>query len=645
MVFEQDRGLIRVWGIGEGQDANDGAQAPSSPESNDSNASSPAPVREGIWGYPPADHSSPSTLGGHVIPHSRETVGGLGHDGRPNFQSATLWRLYSSYMQHIHSLHPFLNPSKLHKRISAFSTIYSPDFKGKTVASPGSAVPGGLNAGVKRKRSSRASGDHYTPAQDPSVNGIERSLRNAIVLLVLALGKVCEYEEPLPAPQSERDLTSDGSWGFTRSFSKEIEAPRRNIDIIPGMAYYSYATDILGNQQGGNTVAHAQAMLLAALVLESWSWIHNACRIGLVLIKEDIDKIERKIYFDAAHPVPQFTEKENYRLNLVKCVYWTCLQLETDILAEMSTLPPTEISKYQDRISYPSGIFEKFPTSPDAMTCNENSEQDKMMWIYSSHIHLRVILNEAHNTLYGATGRKRSPNFDTTNVKEVENTARSHVDALLSWRRLLPQELSWDDGDPPPTDIYIARLRAKYYGGHYMILRPLLHIAVHDIPLPPGPPTDWSQNSSPAATVESAGTPRHNSMSRGLIDLTSGQDKVLDVAHQCITSAIRSTIAFDRVGANPNEVYTRFENKRPKRLILTNIFGTIHAQFGNMIVLAAVWKSRLRQFLPEDTMLTKGNLIDLFDRTTKVLAEVVPNSPILKMDLDILHNVRKQLSL
>ena len=300
MVFEQDRGLIRVWGIGEGQDANDGAQGPSSPESNDSDASSPAPVREGIWGYPPADHSSPSTLGGDATPHSRETVGGLGPDGKPNFQSVTLWRLHSSYMQHIHSLHPFLNPSKLRKMISEFSAVYSPDSKGKTAASPGSAVPGYLNAGVKRKRSSSAFGDHYTPVQDPSVNGIERSLRNAIVLLVLALGKVCEYEEPLPAPQSERGLTSDGSWGFTRgsphsannSFSEEMETPQRNIDIIPGMAYYSYATDILGNQQGGNTVAHAQAMLLAALylgqfarALESWSWINNACRISLVLIK------------------------------------------------------------------------------------------------------------------------------------------------------------------------------------------------------------------------------------------------------------------------------------------------------------------------------------------------------------------------
>ena len=58
-----------------------------------------------------------------------------------------------------------------------------------------------------------------------------------------------------------------------------------------------------------------------------------------------MDKIERKIYFDAAHPVPQFTEKENYRLNLVKCVYWTCLQLET---YEKKNTAPTTTSAHAD---------------------------------------------------------------------------------------------------------------------------------------------------------------------------------------------------------------------------------------------------------------------------------------------------------
>lgn len=110
-------------------------------------------------------------------------------------------------------------------------------------------------------------------------------------------------------------------------------------------------------------------------------------------------KISRHVYFNNTHPAPQFSTNENFRLNLIKCVYWTCLQLETDILAELSTLPPSEISKHQEDISYPSGVFEKFP---DQMAYNETSNHDKTMWIYSSQIHLRVILNEAHNTLYGA---------------------------------------------------------------------------------------------------------------------------------------------------------------------------------------------------------------------------------------------------
>jgi hypothetical protein len=259
----------------------------------------------------------------------------------------------------------------------------------------------------------------------------------------------------------------------------------------------------------------------------------------------------------------------------------------------MSTLPPSEISKYQEDISYPSGVFEKFP---EVITFNESSDHDKTMWIYSSQIHLRVILNEAHNTLYSSGrqllhfaslmlttsgGRKKPPGFDVHNLKEVANAARVHADILLSWRRLLPAELSWEDNEPPATDINIARLRAKFYGGHYMILRPFLFLAVHEIELPPGPPVSgWSsQTSSPAATVESAPTPTHTQIhQRGaFVDLTSEQSGLLRVAHDCIASAIQSTIAFDRVGADPNTKYNRFKETPRERLILTNIFGTLHA--------------------------------------------------------------------
>lgn len=286
MKLEQARGLVRVWGVGEGVDLNDGAQGPPSPESNASDAPSP---KDALWGK--FDTPSPSTLSADTPQDPEVTVGGLGPDGHLRLDKGTLWRLHDSYYHNIHSLHPFLNPNKLRKMVDEFSDMYGPESKRNHI-----------HTGVKRKRSTSAF-DAYSPAADkPPGETIERSLRNAIVLLVLALGKVCEYKNPLPAPHPDKSMTDTSVWGPTResprsannSFNSDYSngSRPRNVDILPGMAYFSYATDILGNQQGGNTVGHAQAMLLAALylgqfarVLESWSWINNACRICLVLIK------------------------------------------------------------------------------------------------------------------------------------------------------------------------------------------------------------------------------------------------------------------------------------------------------------------------------------------------------------------------
>ncbi|KAF2195515.1 hypothetical protein K469DRAFT_681823 [Zopfia rhizophila CBS 207.26] len=644
MQLERNRGLIRVWGVGEGYDLNDGAQGPGSPDSNNSDAPSPA-AREGLWG--PRDASSPSTMS---IETPRDHPGGLNPDGTLKLDQETVFKLLRSYQENMHTLHPFLDPSRLKVMVNSFVKTYGSD--PRTALSPDSAVPSHVHVGIKRKRSTSTFGDLYSPAGDRGSPGpIEKSLRNALVLLVLALGKVCEYKQPLPAPQGDRAFWSSNR-GSPHSSNLSLVGddsdPRpRNIDHMPGMAYFSYATDILGNQQGGNTIAHAQANLLAALylgqfarVLESWSWISNACRVCLILIKADMVKISRKALFEQ-QPPPKFPPKEEYRLNLVKCVYWTCLQLESDILAEISTLPPSGISRYQDDIAYPTGVFEHLP---DAKGYDDNSEHDRIMYYYSTQIHLRVILNEAHNGLYRSADRRNLSGLDSNNLKEVAKTAKIHADILGSWRNLLPPPHQWEDEDPPATDINVARLRAKYYGGLYMILRPFLFIAVHEIELPPGPPISSalsSHTSSPAAVGEPGATP---TMPRSLMDLTSDQESVVDIAFRCINSAIASTVAFDRVGAVPTANYEFCDDIAPRRLIVTNILGTLHAQFGNVLVLAAVYKSRLRPLLPNDR-LNRATMRLLFKRTIKVLRQVAPNSPILEMDVQILENVRSILRL
>lgn len=137
--------------------------------------------------------------------------------------------------------------------------------------------------------------------------------------------------------------------------------------------------------------------------------------------------------------------------------------------------------------------------------------------------------------------------------------ARSHADLLATWRRLLPSELAWKDNDPPSTDINMARMRAKYYGGHYVVLRPLLFKAIHHMKLPP---PFLSGNKS---------------TSNSIMDITHEDEKALRLVQDCVMSAIQSTIAFDRVGADEHEPYECYISQRKSRLIVPNIFGTLHA--------------------------------------------------------------------
>jgi hypothetical protein len=165
--------------------------------------------------------------------------------------------------------------------------------------------------------------------------------------------------------------------------------------------------------------------------------------------------------------------------------------------------------------------------------------------------------------------------FDTHNIKEVAHRATVHVRVLEEWRRVLPPALTWNDDEPPATDINVARLRAKYYGSIYVILRPYLRIANHYIDFPPtgAGGARASHHNSPAPTSGSSNRNAHL-----LVDLSDDQKSIIGVAVKCINAAIQSTIAFDRVGAAPGSTYKKFDaTARTRRLVVTNIFGTMHA--------------------------------------------------------------------
>ena len=357
MEMEERKGFLRLYGRGQGRDLYDGAAAgPASPATStpsakgDEMSRSPGSTPPDVWG---------TTLGPPAIPDPRlatdartvvpDHAGGLNADGSLKLDWPTMDRLRDSYLRTLHILHPFLNRTRLQRmfqRVYSYSlpadqTLIRSPYVATTALWPDAA----LNKATKRKHSNVMGIDSPNDTSTASVSRghkeqpLERRISTAIVLLVMALGKICQHRNPLPGPVPENSkeaglkdqslrpdsplhadsppllavkpspTTSSVSLPSPRSELRTAITSRRsstdlysyplgyrpdkNVDVVHGLAYFARATEILGNLNGGQDLTYVQACLLASLyasqmacVLESWSWIQNACRACHFLIRE-----------------------------------------------------------------------------------------------------------------------------------------------------------------------------------------------------------------------------------------------------------------------------------------------------------------------------------------------------------------------
>lgn len=279
---------------------------------------------------------------GHSEGSGLTTGGGLKMDRQ------TVLRLLNSYLSNIHILHPVLDRSTITKMTFMFADRVATPPQAASPTTPYSTTPGppvglglGVNDGenggmqspglhrrnssasVKRKRSistgigsmqqnmpsisSQGSGSQRTPQRIP------KTIHSALVLLILALGAVCLHRRPVPGPLQP----TSGSPAFRNSTpSFKTSTPPfsastppyhnysqhssgrtkgrelRNIDVIPGLAYFGKAMEIMGTLMGGNELENVQVCLLAGLywgqlgrVLDSWKWISYACMGCQILVR------------------------------------------------------------------------------------------------------------------------------------------------------------------------------------------------------------------------------------------------------------------------------------------------------------------------------------------------------------------------
>jgi hypothetical protein len=195
---------------------------------------------------------------------------------------------------------------------------------------------------------------------------------------------------------------------------------------------------------------------------------------------------------------------------------------------------------------------------------------------------------------------------------------------LANWKAKLPPSLDWHGDDEPSTKPHVARLRALYHHTLYLTLRPCLQAVLA---------LRWEPNYyGSRLDVEKAG-------------LSSKQMEMFKFACVCIKATVQGTIAFDRVGAPHHSSHTKYDSMHTQRLVVDNIFGTMHAQFGYMLTLAAVHQTNMSWYLPKGIFIEHADLQSLLNRTISKLKEVAPSSPPLQIDVEILENARQALNL
>ena len=621
MRLEEERGLISVYGQGEISSTSDDSQLPSPPITRDG----------GSFDETRINGDSNIQIGATSDPGEVD----IDTFGRLSLDAKTARRYYHTYLDRIHQLHPFVNKPELDGKVETFIRCFCP--RDTSPLQQTSTLCRENSRPMKRKRSH----DDLQGVRGGSVDAtaastrprVGRNIDNAIILLIFALGAICETKSPLPGPIMDRpnylaqdiptplpplpvapvnathaangvlspansDSALPTSAAFynqqlhttSQSFPSSVTEMRtqnnqskrsiprtrneyghvKNVQIIPGLSLYGYATTILGLLQGGVELEHVQAGLLAGLYagqlahpFQSHGWICQAARACQVLVRQK--RYER---------LEEDTTKDLYNF-----AYWTCLQLESDLLAELD-IPASGISRSEGRMSLPKGVFIHLPDEGGAPSTI-------MMMFYSAQIHLRKVLNRVHTDLYKV--EKQGQTRWSSNVQEALSMN------LDLWRTSLPTTMSWDDKESPAKDINAARMRAKYYGARYIIHRPLLYHALHygqtgarvgsvaqpSVDSPTGSASN-SQTQQMSPSMPHAGQ-RAPGMTRIMSNLGNSSAEFMPFANGwtpptvalrelpqklrrackvCIESAILSTEAFDGI---------------PDRLVVTNIFGTAHA--------------------------------------------------------------------
>ncbi|PSR78965.1 hypothetical protein BD289DRAFT_376004 [Coniella lustricola] len=578
------------------------------------------------------DHQSPSagtdwgqigglSPAGSGLPSDMRTANASRTDGTLEFEEAKVWKYVNLYKNHIQNMHLLIPPGDLDAMVVSFLDelgARKSKSQAKFASQTESPIQSGIDYERKRKRSPGPNGVEPGPLNKR--HKPQRSTKHALVLLVLALGKICAWrdrklpeaveKEPPPyhgspvvrnglitspnhgSPPASAISQSPGQAGLPSpkdhersiasrrsSLQANMQAPtsaaspaplqKKNYDVIPGLDYFAYATDILGNQLASYDLSNVQAHLLAGLyygqlgrVIASFRHIRIACQLIVDKLQPSMERLQTKGVVD------------NARDNKYLVIFWSCCQLESDILAECNLIP-SGILQYESSMPYPDMTI---------LTSVSGFSED-VVHSYVAQLYLRKRMNEISGRLY-------NPKHLLLISEQLAETRA--IEAILSKAKIWADKYHFNRDDPPAEDLLHARFRAKFWGANVITYRPYLENIMrqsHSRTRPEGSPID------PA---------------------------VIECAKKGINALINSTEAF--------------HNVKDRRFIITNVFGTAHAQWGNLITLAAAYRDPVL-----GPLVSEDKLRHLFRKTIEFFEVVAQDSSSLAIDLKVLRGLHESL--
>lgn len=714
MNQEEKRGLLRTAGRGEGLDLGYGYDKnsmndnPSPARADDVGFDgSSSPATGPLWCPVGGPNPAPPIFTNRAADDRPRRLGDP--DGLLELDSITVMRLVESYMSHMNVMHPILSPKKFEVLVQKWLatvpvapwkvTSSQAEFRKNPTASASSD-----SRGSKRKRSPGPQEQQEASAPGLIRTTPARTITTALVMAVLALGMICEYRDKIPDVLPTSDKTSNCSPairnGNTLSpFQKSppvssqtpglpspqaearvqphcgrssLEAgslgkftpyvPPRNWDVIPGLAYFHIAMEIVASEIGGNSLEHAHVCILIGLyygqlarVLESYEYIRLASIKLQTLLRPrlehfrnllplDVDTVAKDEMENGSQSVRGQAIKVSSTDNEFLFAFWTILQLESDITAELPCVH-SGILQYEGLMPY-----------PDYHVAVSGGMKEYVYRSYIDQLYMRKHLNLLHGELYkpressksqssnnGAASDRAidvlqdsSSTFEASSVRHqgqpslnevrpsIQNVHTGFdraVEALeesLSSFQSICGALLGHEGSPPANDILTARLRAKFYGAQVITYRPYVEQIL-----------ELSSLSS-VPLDRSAGAPYAIEMSSfvdGQVFIqTSRFHKHLQYAKRGIRALINSTRAFHGLGGG--------------RLIVTNVWGTAHAQWGNLLVLQAAYCNPLLNHLIDGK-----ELQFLLTKTLEFLNMHAQPSSSLALDIKILEYAGRQTGL